>query len=658
MKHEVTGMHSLISLFHFFLHVYIIVIYVGKYALFKFYFFRRSKIGVMSDIISGNPLVIKMIVSLNREAKGQEALRNLLQPLVTSIVDSVELDINTNPCDIYKSWINESESATGKPSPLPYEVDAITALQYDHVKDKISENVNALQVITDKVLNAILASPHQLPYAMRYMAKVLRHALHERFPEALEKDVLKVLGNLVYYRYINSAIVAPDAFNIIQVPASSGLKPNQRKNLGSVAKMLQFIASNKGFGGDHSAHLTPLNSYIMQAHVRFKQYLIDVCNVESLETYYNIDEWTDVTLLSKPVIYISIQEMIDIHKLLMQHESHITDGPDDPLHEILEDLGEVPTPEEVAGHDEETRSVGRTEISLTLCKKNVDLLVDDAISDARTLFLRTKRLTVDVLRCQNYGTSLMHVLTSPTTNEEEKLYQAVIARRMRLDRDAERRGASLVRHKSTLTDSRLPLEVIKTKIINNLKELEKQQLVSEADDYQAMVTSIANDIRSQRVHRARRRNELTRVRQTIERLGAKRAFSEEQVNFYTQYIKTCLDKQQAVPRKQRKLLKTKKNQTIKYSAAKLREKGVILEIEGLPQNQFKNVQFEIKASDQPGVFDISAKFMGVDMDKVQLTIDDLLQQQYEGVAKMNMFDKAYINVNLLIFLLNKKFYGK
>lgn len=39
-------------------------------------------------------------------------------------------------------------------------------------------------------------------------------------------------------------------------------------------------------------------------------------------------------------------------------------------------------------------------------------------------------------------------------------------------------------------------------------------------------------------------------------------------------------------------------------------------------------------------------------------VQDLLQLQYEGVAVMKMFDKAKVNVNLLIFLLNKKFYGK
>lgn len=46
------------------------------------------------------------------------------------------------------------------------------------------------------------------------------------------------------------------------------------------------------------------------------------------------------------------------------------------------------------------------------------------------------------------------------------------------------------------------------------------------------------------------------------------------------------------------------------------------------------------------------------MEKVQLNIQDLLEMQYEGVAVMKMFDKVKVNVNLLIYLLNKKFYGK
>ena len=41
-----------------------------------------------------------------------------------------------------------------------------------------------------------------------------------------------------------------------------------------------------------------------------------------------------------------------------------------------------------------------------------------------------------------------------------------------------------------------------------------------------------------------------------------------------------------------------------------------------------------------------------------MILQDLLQLQYEGVAVIEMFNKAKINVNLLIFLVNKKFYSQ
>ena len=79
----------------------------------------------------------------------------------------------------------------------------------------------------------------------------------------------QIVGNLLYYRYINSAIVAPDAFDIISVGAEKALSNDQRRNLGTIAKILQFAASNKGFGGE-SSYLSSMNDYIRVAHEKFK----------------------------------------------------------------------------------------------------------------------------------------------------------------------------------------------------------------------------------------------------------------------------------------------------------------------------------------------------------------------------------------------------
>ncbi len=55
-----------------------------------------------------------MVVSFNRGARGQNALRQILAPVVKEIMDDKTLNIKTDPVDIYKSWVNQMESQTGE----------------------------------------------------------------------------------------------------------------------------------------------------------------------------------------------------------------------------------------------------------------------------------------------------------------------------------------------------------------------------------------------------------------------------------------------------------------------------------------------------------------------------------------------------------------
>jgi hypothetical protein len=57
--------------------------------------------------------------------------------------------------------------------------------------------------------------------------------------------------------------------------------------------------------------------------------------------------------------------------------------------------------------------------------------------------------------------------------------------------------------------------------------------------------------------------------------------------------------------------RTTKREILRYSASKLHQKGILLSIDGLPENQFKNVMFEIAPMHTSnGQFQIHAKFMG------------------------------------------------
>uniref|UniRef100_A0A3Q3FTN9 IQ motif containing GTPase activating protein 2 n=1 Tax=Kryptolebias marmoratus TaxID=37003 RepID=A0A3Q3FTN9_KRYMA len=628
-----------------------------------------SKVDLIQDIVTGNPTVIKMVVSFNRGARGHNTLRQLLAPVVKDIIEDKSLGINTNPVDVYKAWVNQLETATGEASKLPYEVTPEQAMSHDEVRNRLQVSSAALRSATDKVLNSIVSSLDNIPYGMRYIAKVLKNSLHQKFPEATEDELLKIVGNLLYYRYMNPAIVAPDGFDIIDMSAGGQLHLDQRRNLGSVAKMLQHAAANKLFEGEN-AHMTPMNNYISQTYEKFRLFFQSACDVPEPEEKFNIDEYTDMVTLSKPIIYISIEEVINTHSLLLEHLEAISPDRNDLLHELLQDLGDVPDVEALLGEGavdpndsnrENTLSqLVKTEISLTLTSKFELLEGDD--KDLKTLMTKTKKLIVDVVRIQP-GESLPEILETPASPPQESEHVKIVERRAVQDAQT---PEGLKSSQAVLEDSQLPLEQKKRKILRNLRNLEQAGLVTVKNKYQDLINDIAKDIRYQRRYRQRRKAELIKLQQALTALNSKAAFFQEQTNYYDTYIKTCLDnlnrknsrRSIKLDKGDNKGSKKWKPQSLKYTAARLHEKGVILEIEGLQTNQFKNVMFDISPTEEVGDFEVKAKFMGVEMEKVQLHFQDLLQLQYEGVAVMKMFDKAKVNVNLLIFLLNKKFYGK
>uniref|UniRef100_A0A671R0H2 Ras GTPase-activating-like protein IQGAP1 n=1 Tax=Sinocyclocheilus anshuiensis TaxID=1608454 RepID=A0A671R0H2_9TELE len=634
----------------------------------------KSKVDHIQEIVTGNPTVIKMVLSFYRGARGQNALRQLLGPVVKEIIEDKNLGINTNPVDIYKAWVNQLETATGEASKLPYEVTPEQALSHQEVRGKLESSSQVLRTVTDKVLGSIMSSLDTIPYGMRYIAKVLKDTLHEKFPDATEDELLKIVGTLLYYRYMNPAIVAPDGFDIIDMTAGGQVHSEQRRNLASVAKMLQHAAANKLFE-DESDHLTLMNSYISQTYQRFRSFFQAACDVPAPEEKFNVDEYSDMVTLSKPIIYISIEEIINTHSLVLEHKEAIAPDHGDLLHELLKNLGEVPDVESLLGEgaldaddpskENSLSQLAKTEVSLTLTNKFELLEGDD--KDMKGLMMKTKKLIVDVVRI-HAGETLIDILESPASAAQEAEHAKLVERQVVQDSQT---PEGLKSSKAMLEDRQLPLEQKKRKILRNLRTLEQAGLVSSKHKYQEVINDISKDIRYQRRYRQRRKAELVKLQQTLTALNSKAAFYQEQINYYDTYIKTCLDNlnrknsrrsikldRKEEEKSSKKASRPPKASSLKYTAAKLHEKGVILEIEGLQTNQLKNVMFNICPCEEVGDFEIKAKFMGVEMEKVQLHFQDLLQLQYEGVAVMKMFDKAKVNVNLLIFLLNKKFYGK
>ncbi|XP_050022262.1 ras GTPase-activating-like protein IQGAP3 [Alexandromys fortis] len=605
----------------------------------------RSKVEQPQDVVTGNPTVVRLVVRFYRNGRGQSALQEILGRVVKDVLEDRSVSIHTDPVHIYKNWINQMEAQTGQ-------------------RSCSRECVWTLECLRRRETARLILSPETesegphapdlfLRYGMRYMAKVLKTALEKKFPSATESEVYKVVGNLLYYRFLNPAVVAPDAFDIVAMAAGSTMAAPQRHALGAVAQLLQHAAAGKTFSGE-SQHLRVLNGYLEDMHLKFRKFIHRACQVPEPEERFAIDEYSDMVAVAKPVVYITVGELISTHRLLLEHQDQLAPDHQDPLHQLLEDLGEPPSISDLMGENTATDGqvdLSRLEVSLTLTNKFEGLEADADHTSNQSLLLSTKQMLADLIQFHP-GDSLEEILSLSAPREQEEAHHRLMCWRQARDTQ---KPESLRRHHSMMAHSLLPLADKQRCVLRNLRRLQGLGLVRASDCYQGLVDELAKDICNQRRQRQRRRAEILRLRATLKGLETKTTFYEEQGDYYSQYIQACLDH---LAPKAKSSGKGKKQSCLHYTAAQLLEKGVLLEIEDLPVSHFRNVIFDITPGDEAGRFAVNAKFLGVDMEQFQLHYQDLLQLQYEGVAVMKLFNKAKVNVNLLIFLLNKKFLRK
>eukprot|EP00054_Salpingoeca_dolichothecata_P008119 m.46389 g.46389 ORF g.46389 m.46389 type:complete len:1559 (-) comp17519_c0_seq1:93-4769(-) len=642
-----------------------------KYLLLKLYRTAMKeeivhKVDRVKEFITGNPKIIQLVINHHRSSSESSYLAHTLGPLVERLLKLNDLDLNTDPVDIYKRWIGTQERESGQKSDLPYDVDKTQALKHPEVVKVVDETVVQLLNFASQFQAAIIESLPSFPYGMRFICSELAKDLREKFANVSDDEIIKVIGNILFSRFLSPAIIAPEGFEVIKKELGEQVSDIQRRNLANIARVLQVAASGQRFDGD-SEHMTPLNKFIAEAWAKFKQFFVRATEVESSEAHFNIDEYSDVVMLSKPSIYMSAAEIFYTHEMIAKNVQEICPASDDPLREILSDLGDVGAEEEVLG-EEGTPQFQANQAPMSLLLTNKFEVPEDDDTSIKALFVKTKRHVIDVIRFQE-GKNLKTILETPATEEQEAAHLEFAAKR-RIEETALREGGKAKEDivSPTSPEKITSLEELKQQIVEAVGTLEKEGLCSSENNYQDLLNAVAQDIRNQRIYRRQRKQELSKLETTVSELENKKKFYSDAIEFYDQYIESCMGQMSKGPAKKKSgfhFRRRKEKNTdaeghffgsVKYSGTKLKEKGVLLSVDA-SENQLKGVTIEISCK-EVGVFEIKATFMGMQMEKMELLFQDLLQLQYENVQKMKLLDYCTVNVNLLIYLLNKKFYGK
>lgn len=221
----------------------------------------------IQDYLRGNFFWSKLLASYMRSPRDRKFLRDLLSPLIKEdILEDNELDLESDPMQIYKSAINNEELRTGQRSRRRADIPREEAIRDPETRETFIHHLQRLRDIVDHFLLCMEENLHKMPYGVRYATQQMFDLLAARFPHEPQQHLLSIVGHWLWKAYIQPALLQPDTWGVVD----RGLSPLQKRNLGEVSKVVGQIAVGRLFGGDN-VYLQPINPYISEALGRIEE---------------------------------------------------------------------------------------------------------------------------------------------------------------------------------------------------------------------------------------------------------------------------------------------------------------------------------------------------------------------------------------------------
>ncbi|KAK8927644.1 Ras GTPase-activating-like protein rng2 [Metarhizium anisopliae] len=491
-----------------------------------------------------------------------------------------------------------------------------------------------------------------------YRSAINNEELRTGRPDLRPLDVPRELvANWIWKFYLQPALTQPEQLGVIE----KSLSPLQKRNLSEVAKVIGQVASGRPFGGEN-IYLQPLNNFVTDSIQRMRQILQNLISVADAESTFGVDEFNDLYAKNKPTLYIKMTDVFAIHNLVASELPFMCPTRDDVLREIIQDLGNAKS------NENEMNAAGSSDIQMFLTPKLHN--VQDPEEDVKSLFMETKRCVLYIIRVQT-GANLLEILVKPIYEEDEEKWQTVL--HDDFSNDGNTRGAYSDTNMVDVT--RMTYYELKRTALENIMRLEQMGRISKQNYYQDVLNAIASDIRTKSRRRVQRQRELEGVRLTLTNLAEKAKYLEQQRKSYDDYIEQAMVTLQNKKGKKKFLLpftkqynhqrelersgRVPKFGSYKYSARTLSEKGVLVSWAGLSDREWDKINITISC-DEVGVFAIEGSRGHIQMPGASalVPIEDMLQAQFESHQFMNLFEgNLKLNVNLLLHLVYKKFYG-
>ncbi|SGZ32594.1 BQ5605_C040g11893 [Microbotryum silenes-dioicae] len=610
------------------------------------------------SLLRANTPVSRMMTTYTRRGPGQSYLKSVLAERINSLIEHKELNLEINPLKVYEQMVNSILDETGElPEDLPRSVAPEVAAANPDVQNIIAPRLTMLMEIANSFLLTIMDSINSVPYGIRWICKQIRSLTKRKYPEATDYAICSLIGGFFFLRFVNPAIVTPQAYMLIDSLPASAKHP--RRTLTLIAKMLQNLANKPSYSKE--AYMMSLNPFVDNNKTRMNQFLNALCDVGD---FYDTLEMDQYMALSKKDLQISItlNELYNTQSLLVQHIDSLARNDKQHLRILLDELG--PAPAQVPRKENRTLELplySRWEMPIQ--DITTALMAENNVTQNDILYMETKSIFVQLIR------------SIPRLAERKPILLPTVA-----ETAATAKDATLVR------------KGIKVKEM--LRELEELRLVDRKDGYKLLTDEVSNEL----IHLGNLREKVVLETRSLEAvyktIGDHNAYLRSQLEQYKAYLQNVRQTSGgkgksagvgviSVAGKDQKATKSQALGPFKFTHAQFEKDGIIVET-NVPEIRRASIFFLV-SSPTPGAFLIALHYKGREKAilEMDLKIDDLLEkvspvheyrrtqrsselkfalflwalQQKDGVA---LLDLEYVSLNVpkVLALLNKSFVRK
>lgn len=582
--------------------------------------FKQAK--GLGSLLRANTALTRMMTTYTRRGPGQQYLKQTLSSVLQDITNKPDMSLEINPLKVYEALIIEQESKTGQAWDGPRKPSPEEAAADKRVQDVIAPRLKKLGELADTFLDAIIASTPTIPYGIRWICKQIRELTKSRFPTATREQCCSMIGGFFLLRFVNPAIVTPQAFMLCDTKLSA----NTRRNLTLLAKILQNLANNIQFGGVKEFFMAPLNVVLEKNRERVNRCLEELCRVDDLEEHLSIDKYIALGRTDDLTINISLNEIFFVHQLLVEHAESLDPNADSFLRKLLRELG--PAPPQLPRKD-------NANVELKLENRFKDLL-EEHTPEQR--YGETRYLLFSVIKSLNPSVA-KNAAFANNKNDFKALLDVA---------------------KKTSTDTRnKKLEEIVESVRQNVKILVDANIIREEDNYFNLRRDVGQEILNFDQHIAKGEQDLSRLQSVLQNIHEHNKFLGGQYDAYKEYLdnvrQTCTTSTKKKGKdkdKEEHEKKSAKKGPFKYSHAQLEKDLIIIESE-VPDERRPHIYFSF-SSTTPGTYDVQVLYRSRNISEMKFQLDDLLERQHNNELEFET-DFLKLNVNLLIYLLNKLF---